>query len=152
MDLNKLTLGDKLAAGGALLFVIFAIIFDWHRVCFAGFCTGLSVFSGDGEAIPVLGFLAFILALAVLALVLLPKLFDVKLPDLPVPLNDAIFYAAVGTVALLVLKLIFKFDFIGFGAWLMIIAAAVSAYGGFLVKQGGSAAATDTGSTGTAPF
>lgn len=153
MDLSKLTLGDKLAAGGALLFVIFAIIFDWHRVCFMGFCSGLSVFSGDGEAIPVLGFLAFILALAVLALVLLPKLFDVKLPDLPVPLNDAIFYASVATVALLVLKLIFKLEYIAFGAWLMIIAAGVSAYGGFLVKQGaGAAGSAGPGSTGSAPF
>lgn len=155
MDLNKLSLGDRIAAGGALAFVLFALIFDWHRVCidtgFAGeVCSGLGVFSGDGEAIPLIGFLVFLAALAVLAGTLLPKLFNVELPDLPVPLNDAIFYLGAGSAVLLLLKLILKFEYIGFGAWLMILASAAMAYGGFLVKQGGDA--PSGGDSGSAPF
>ena len=151
MDLSKLTLGDKLAAGGALLFLLFAIIFDWHRVCFGGFCAGLSVFSGDGEAIPLLGLLAFLLALAVVLLTLLPKLFNVTLPELPISANDAVFYGTVGALGLLLIKLLLKFDAIGYGAWLMILASAAAAYGGFLVKQGGTSPSAG-GGTGSAPF
>lgn len=152
MDLSKLTLGDKIAAGGGIALVLFAIILDWHRVCFGGFCTGLSVFSGDGEAIPVLGFLAFILAAAVAAAVLLRKLTSTNLPDLPIAWNDAIFYASVGAAVLLLLKLLLKFEYIGFGAWLMLISAGAMAYGGFLVKQGGDTAPPSAGGTGSAPF
>ncbi len=149
MDLSKLSLGDKIAAGGGLALVLFALILDWHRVCFGGFCTGLSMFSGDGDAIPLLGFLAFLLALVVLALVLLPKLFNVTLPDLPIPNKDAVFYAAAGAAALLLIKLLLKFEYIGFGAYLMVIAAGAMAYGGFLIRGGDDASSTGGGS---APF
>jgi hypothetical protein len=152
VDLNKLTLGDKLAAGGGIAFVLFAIILDWHRVCFAGFCTGLSVFSGEGEAVPVLGLLAFLLGLAVTVVVLLRKLTTVELPDLPIPWKDAIFYAAAATAGLLVLKLILQFDFIGFGAWLMIIASGVMAYGGFLIRGENEDAVAGPGAAPPQPF
>jgi hypothetical protein len=153
VDHSKLTLGDKIASIGAIAFILFAIILDWHRVCFGGFCTGLSVFSGDGEAIPLIGFLVFLCAIAIAAGILLPKAFGVDLPELPVPLSDAIFYVTAAATVLILLKLLLKFEYIGFGAWLMIIACGAMAYGGFLIKQeGGSESPTTDGGTGTAPF
>ncbi len=158
MDLNKLTLGDKIVGGAGILLLLFMLVLDWHRACASTgipgggeFCVGIGPMSGDGEAIGILGILAFVVALAVVIATLVRKLTSTDLPDLPVSWGEAIFYGSVAVLALLVLKLLFKFDYIGFGAYLMILAAAGMAYGGFLVR-GETADGTATGDTPSAPF
>jgi hypothetical protein len=143
VDLNKLTMGDKIVAGTGIGLFISLLFFPWHNIDF-GF--GAS-FSRSGVQSPnaIWGWLALLLAIALAGSILAEKLGGVSLPDLPVPWHDARFYGAIAVIALLLLKLLLEFDFLGFGAWLSILLGAGMAYGGFLIKQEGPA------STGAAP-
>ncbi len=138
MDLNKLTMGDKIVAGTGIGLLISLLFFPWHSFDF-GF--GAS-FTRTGVQSPnaFFGILALLLAIAVAGAVIAEKLADVTLPDLPIPWNDAKFFAAIAVLVLLVLKLLFEFEYLGFGAWLSIILAGGMTYGGFLIKQEGASA------------
>jgi hypothetical protein len=145
VDLSKLTLGEKILAGCGIALFIFMLVLDWHNVDLGFVDVGIKAMSSDGEAIGFLGILAFLVNLAVVG-TLIAKIVGAKLPDLPIPWNQAWFYGSVATAALLLLKLIFKFDFIAFGAYLMILVAAGGAYGGFLISK-----QSDTGSAPSGP-
>ena len=81
------------------------------------------------------GWLALLLAIAVLAVVIIRRLTTAKLPDLPISWTDATFYAAIAALALLLLKLIIETRSLGFGSYLAILLAAGMVYGGFAAKQ-----------------
>lgn len=131
MDLNKLSLGDKIVAGAGILLLLFMLLFDWHSV--GSF--GIGPLEGDGDAVAWPAFLALLLTIALVAAVLVRKLTTTDLPELPVPWNQAIFFGSIGVPVLLLLKLLLKFDYIAGTAYLMIIAAGAMAYGGFLISQ-----------------
>lgn len=141
MDLNKLTMGDKIVAGTGIVLIIGLFAFPWHS--FPGVSNDfVSVGGGSFSAMSThntfWAVLALILTLALVGVVLAQKLGNVELPDLPVPWNDAKFYAAVAVLALLLLKLITETTSLGWGAWVNILLAGGMAYGGFLIKQEGA--------------
>lgn len=140
MDLNKLTMGDKIVAGTGIFLVISLLFLPWHNIDF-GF--GAS-FSRTGVQSPnaFFGWLALLLAIALVGSIVAEKLMGTSLPDLPVPWSDARFFGALAVLGLLVLKLVFEFDWLGFGAWLSLLLAAGMAYGGFLIKQEGPSTST----------
>ena len=132
MDLSKLSMGDKIVAGAGLLLIIDLLFLPWHDI-------DLGIISVTRRAIQspnaFWGVLALLLTIALVAVVLLRKLSTAKLPDLPVPYRDAIFFAAIAVLVLLVLKLIIETDALGFGAWLGILLSAGLVYGAYTLRR-----------------
>ena len=132
MDLSKLSMGDKIVAGAGLLLIIDLLFLPWHDI-------DLGIVSLTRRAIQspngFWGVLALLLTIALVAVVLLRKLSTAKLPNLPVPYRDAIFFAAVAVLVLLLLKLVMETDALGFGAWLGILLAAGLVYGAYTLRR-----------------
>lgn len=157
MDLNKLTTSDKVIAGSGLVLFI-AYFLPWFKVDFGQFGRSASASGSD------VGFLwstfPMLIGLLLAGSVIATKLFDVKLPDMPVPLGQI--YLGLGGLAavLVVLKLLIGEDPSevvkrSFGLFIAAIAAIGLAAGGFLKFQEGDAAAPppSAGSgAGSAPF
>lgn len=154
MDLSKLTTSDKIIAGSGILLFI-AYFLPWFKV--DGFGDSVSWSGGD------VGFLwstlPMLIGLLLTGVVVASKMFDVKLPDLPVPWGQA--YLGLGVLAalLVLIKLLIGEEVLGFdldrgfGLFVAAIAAIGLAVGGFLKYQAGEdAAPTAGGDTGTAPF
>ena len=164
MDLNKLTTSDKVIAGsGFALFI--AYFLTWFKVSYsAGPGFGGSASASGGDVGFLWSTLPMLIGLLLAGVVIATKLFDVKLPDLPVPLGQA-FLGAGGLAALLVvLKLLIGESdegipcievSRGIGIFIAAIAAIGLAAGGFLKFQEGDAAAPPpppVGGAGSAPF
>jgi hypothetical protein len=141
MDVNKLSLGDRIVAGAGILLFIDLLFFPWHRVS-----VGVGPFrvtatrSALESPNAFWGWLAFLLTIAVVTTVILRRLSSVKLPDLPLPWNQATFFATIAVEALLVIKLVVETRYLGFGAWVALVLAAAMIYGGFLVSRQAEAA------------
>lgn len=139
MDLNKLTLGDKILGGTSLVLVIFLLFLPWHSIDLGFTSINIRATSSPNGF---WGVLALLLAI-VLAASVVTKLFEVKLPDLPIPLGDAQFYGAIAMLAFLVLKLVLETEALAFWAYLNILLAGGAVYGGFLLRgQGATAGST----------
>lgn len=153
MDLNKLSLGDRIVAAAGILLFIDLLFFPWHRVS-VGIGPFRATFTSSGVEGPraFLGWLALLLTVAVVAAVLVRRLTTAKLPDLPIPWNQATFFATIAVEALLVIKLVSKTDFLGFGAWVALVLGAAMTYGGFLVAQQPEAAPPEAAPPGSAPM
>lgn len=153
MDLSKLTTSDKIIAGSGILLFI-AYFLPWFKV--DGFGDSVSWSGGD------VGFLwstlPMLIGLVMAGLVIASKMFDVKLPDPPVPWGQA--YLGLGALAalLVLIKLLIGEEVLGFdldrgfGLFVAAIAAIGLAVGGFLKFQAGEDAPSAGGDTGTAPF
>lgn len=154
MDLNKLSLGDKIVAGGGILLFLLLLIAPWHSQEFGEgeFKTTFTAKAteGDGDAVAWPAFLAILLLIAVVAVVLLRKLSDTDLPELPIPWKQAVFYATIAIPVLLLLKLLLWNEFIAFWAYVDILIGIGIAYGGFLIFQ--EADETAAGSAPPTPF
>lgn len=136
MDLNKLSLGDKLVAGLGILEFLLLLFVPWHSVDLGFDTVSITALEGDGDAVAWPAFLALIVLIALVAVVLIRALSpSTNLPDLPVPWNQAIFYAAVAVPVLLLLKLILQTDYLSFWAFILIAIGAGIAYGGFLISK-----------------
>ena len=142
MDLSKLTLGEKIIAGAGIALVIDLLFLPWHQVDF-----GVLKISRSGIESPnaIWGVLAMLVAAAVVAVVIVRRLTSADVPELPVPLEQALFIAGVVVAALLGLKLLLETDALGFGAFLGVLLAAGMAYGGFLVRKEAGPAASGPG-------
>lgn len=148
MDLNKLTLSDKVIAGSAIALLIFSFL-PWFTFDLGPFGGNVSVNGWD------VGFLwgvfPVILGIIMLVQVALTAFSpETKLPDLPVTWGQ-VHLGAGGLAALLVvLKLLIGQDGFsrGFGLFLAAVAAIGLAAGGFLKfqaeKSGTSAAPPST--------
>lgn len=132
MDLSKLSMGDKIILGAGALLVLDLLFFPWHSidVLFVK-VTRTGVESPNGFW----GVLALLVAVAMVAAVAVTRLTSAKLPDLPVPLSQAVFIAGVVVAALLVLKLLLETSNLGFGAWLGVLLGGAVAYGGFVARK-----------------
>ena len=148
MDLNKLSLGDKIVAGGGILLFLLLLIVPWHSIDGGEFFDDFTVkaTSGDGEAVAWPAFLVILLLIALVAVVLIRKLTTTDLPELPIPWRQAIFYASIAVPVLLLLKLLLKNEYIAFWAYLDILIGIGIAYGGFLISQ-----ESDETAAGTVP-
>lgn len=158
MDLSKLTLSDKLIAGGGIVYLI-SMFLNWFSRSESGFsisASGWDYFIG--------GILPLILILVMVAQVLITNFApDTKLPDPPVPWSQVHLIAGAAAAAIVLLRLIIpaEISFGGvdtgenfdraFGIVIALIAALVVAYGGFLKSKEGDAP-TASGGTGSAPF
>lgn len=157
MDLNKLSLGDKIVAGGGILLVLLLLFAPWHSVTidfgeFGGEQTETlkAMSSRGGFGVPWPAILAFLLLIAIVAVVLIRKLTATDLPELPIPWKQAIFYATIAVPVLLVLKWLLETESIAFWAYLDILIGIGIAYGGFLIFQ--EADDTAAGTAPTTPF
>lgn len=136
MDLSKLTMGEKVVGAAGVLLLIDLLFLPWHSikievVTFSRTITASAIDSPNGFW----GILAMLLTIAMVAVVVVTRFTSAKLPDLPVPLGQAMFFAGIAVLALLLLKLVIETDALGFGAWLGILLAGAVAYGGFLMRQ-----------------
>ena len=160
MDLSKLKPSDWMVGGGAVAFLI-AMFLPWYGVSEGGFSTNDSGFSYF-----LTGIIPFLLILAAVVAIVLPKLADgVSIPDPigPLPKAQAALIAAGVAAILVILRLVIKSDNINgfdlsavgagdevqrkFGLVLAVLAAIAVAVGSFLNFQEGDAA----GPSSTAP-
>ena len=132
MDLNKLTLGDRMVLAAGALLVVDLLFLPWHDIDL-----GILSVKRTGVQSPhsFYGVLALLIAVVMVAQVVVSRLTTAKLPEIPVPWGRVHLIAGVAVLALLLLKLVIETDFLGFGAWLGIILAAVLAFGGFTVNK-----------------
>ena len=133
MDFNKLTKGDKIVMAAGLLLILDLLLFPWHKISMSGL---LSV-NRTGVQSPnaFYGVLALLLALVMVVQVGLSKLTTVALPEIPVPWAQVHLIASIATFALRLLKLVVETSFLGFGAFLGLVAAAALVFGGFTISQ-----------------
>lgn len=144
MDLNKLTLSDKVIAASAILLLIFSF-FPWFEASGFGFSA-----SRSGWDYFLTGILPVLLGLVMLAQVAVTAFSpETKLPDLPVTWGQVHLGAGALAAILVVLRLLMgdsDFDIPGgeiagvdsgraFGLFLAALAAIGLAVGGFLKFQ-----------------
>jgi hypothetical protein len=141
VDLNKLTLGDKILGGAGILLVLDLLLFPWHSVDL-----GIVTINRQATESPnaFWGILALLLAIAIVAAVVVRRLTTATLPELPIAWSMALFYAAIATLVILFIKLVSETSSLGFGAWLGLLLAAAMVYGGFVTSK-----EADTGPAGT---
>jgi hypothetical protein len=130
-------MGERIVAGAGVLLIIDLLFFPWHHVSvsFRGFTVATVNRTALQSPRGYLGILAFIITIAMVAQIVLAKLTSVKLPEISMPWSQAQLIAGFTVLGLLVLKLVLKTDFLGFGAWLGIILAGAVAYGAFMVHR-----------------
>lgn len=142
MDLNKLSLGDKIAGGCGIVLIIGLFVLPWHKIEFSFLGESASESCSAFECTGAFwAWLAFLLTAAIVAVIILDRLTSVELPELPIPLNQATFYATIAIPVLLLLKLVLETDYLGFGAYVNILLAGGMTYGGFLISKEESPAA-----------
>lgn len=154
MDLTKLRLGDKIVLGCGLALLITLLFLPWHRICIDfGAFGGESCGSASALESPngFWGILALLALVAIIAVVFVERLTTTELPALPIGIHQAIFFGCIGITAILFLKLLTKFEYLGFGAWLAILLAGGMTYGGFLIFQSGESEGGGAVGGGTAP-
>lgn len=154
MDLNKLTTSDKIITGSGILLFI-AYFLPWFKVD-NGLGNSVNFSGGD------VGFLwstfPMLLGLIAAGVVIASKMFDVKLPALPIPWGQAFLGLGALAALLVLLKLLIGESVFGFDldrAFCLFIAAIAAiglAAGGFLKFQEGDDAPATGGDTGSAPF
>lgn len=158
MDLNKLTLGDKVLAGSGIALFIFSFL-RWYgldRTVGTGSFKQSFSYSENGWDYFLFGILPALLALALVAYVVMRLLDGVDLPQLPVPWGVVVLGAAALAALLVILKLLMGASHSGvdldrkYGIFLATLAALGLAAGGFLkFQEDGGANATRGGNAGT---
>jgi len=165
VDLRKLSLGDKIIAASAIVLFI-AYFLPWFEASSEG--DGLvgefsATFNGSDVNFA-WGTLPMLIGLVMLGIVVASRLFDVRLPALPIPWGQALLAAGALAAVLVIIKLIIGEDddaaaALGidvsrsFGIFLAALAALGLAVGGYFK----SLERDDTSSTmsdppGNAPF
>ena len=140
MDLSKLSRGDRIVVITGALLVIDLLFLPWHSIAvpFLGSVNR----SGISSPNAFLGFLAALVAAAMVAQIIVSKFTSAKVPDLPVPWPRAHMLGGLVVVGLLLLKLVLQTNFLSFGAYLGILFAAALAFGGYTVNQESARAGT----------
>ncbi len=161
MDINKLTRGEQIIGVAAIVFIISTFL-PWFSASFEGF--GLSETStANGWDVGFLwGRFPALIALVMLVWIILDKLTDVTLPDLPVARGQLLLGLGALVALLVVLKLLIgedggvsgaeaaMLDEFGvkisrsWGLFVAVIAAIALAVGGFFAMQEDGAGASST--------
>lgn len=138
VDLNKLTMSDKVIAGSGIALLIFSF-FPWFSIDTGGF--GPSP-SQNGWDFFLTGILPVILGLVMIAQVAITAFSpDTKLPDLPATWGQIHLGAGAAAAVLVILRLAMGSDVAGFGLdrsiglFLAALAALGLGAGGFLKFQ-----------------
>lgn len=142
--LTKLTNLDRIVGGAALLFVVDLLFLPWIDVSFGipggGGVPGTSVsVTSAATSAPdgFLGILALLLGLAVLGDLLLDRLTEVKLPELPLPRPVLRLIAAAAAFALVALKFLLHPhpSYLGIGCWGGLVLGIAMSVGVFVANQ-----------------
>lgn len=127
--INQMTLGEKLAVGGAALMLI-ASFLPWYSIDIGEFGS----FSRNGWQSPgaIWSVLAVIISVGFAGVIIARKFGNVQLPDLGQFTWGQAALAAGGAVPLfIIIKLVSESSFMAFGFFLGIIAAVAVAAGGY---------------------
>lgn len=127
MDLNKLTVGDRVLVISALVF-FFAALLPWFG---ESSVNGFAFDSLNGFDFFFTGLVPVLLVAATLALVLLTRFSNVRLPNLPLPFNQLLLIPAIVAAMLVLLRLLIGdgVDFGDLGRKVGIFLALLSAIG-----------------------
>lgn len=131
MNLQKLSLGQRIIAGSGILLIFDLVVLPWHRIdlgAIGGTLTRSAIEAPNGG----LGLLALLAALVVVAYVALSAFTEVAMPVLPVSWAQAQLAGAAATAAFVFLKLAVETSALGIGAWAGVILAAAVVYGGYI--------------------
>jgi hypothetical protein len=143
VDLSKLKTSDKIIViAGAVLFI--SSFLPWFKLEAFGFSATASGWDVGFFWAGIPG----LLGLAAAAAIVSSKMFDVKLPELPMGWGQAFLIAGAVSAVIVVLKLIIGEDVVdrAYGLFLATIAALGFAGGGFLAFQ------EEKSGSGAAPF
>ena len=130
MDFSAMSLSQKIMLPTGVVLLLVLLIGPWHSI-------DLGIVSDSRSALQspnsLYGLLAFLLTLGLLAVGMMRAFNLGSLPEAPggQSWERLMFIGAAVTFALLLLKLVIETDFLGWGAWVALIAAAGQAYGGF---------------------
>jgi hypothetical protein len=118
--------GERVVLAAGLLLILDLFFLPWYHHAF------VLPYVDDRTALepPVgwLAVLAWLLTIALVAQVLVPRLSQRGLPEVAVPWERIALGEAAGVFALLLIKLLVT-GHIGFGAWIAMLLAALLAYG-----------------------
>jgi hypothetical protein len=147
MDLDKLSMGEKIAAASAILLFVFMFFFNWFGVEVSGI-GGFSGSTGEGgSAWNTLEFIRFVLLITVIATLVMAGL---RLADSdaepPVPMSVLVTVLGAISVLLILFRIVDPPTFASFGGvsinatlsvgiFLGLIAAGGVAYGGYTAMQ-----------------
>ena len=153
MDLSKLSTGDKVLAGSGIVLFI-ASFLTWFE-----YDAGFATVSESGWDYFFTGVLPTLIGLALVGYVVATKLFDVQLPELPVPQPLAVLGLAALAALLILIRLLMGGDDEGtdllersYGLFLATIAVLGLAAGAFLkFQEDGGEFPTKGGGTSAGP-
>jgi hypothetical protein len=137
MDLSKLSLSDKIIGGTGIVLLIDLLFLPWHKIDLGFVSASRSAIESPNSF---WGVLALLVTLVVVGVIAVTRFTTTAMPDLPVPLNRAVFFATIVVLVLLLIKLVSETDYLGFGCYLAILLSAGMVYGGFLRSQEAEAA------------
>ena len=100
MDFNKLSLADKVIGASAIVFLI-AFFLPWW-----GIDTEFGSFDNAGADYILTGWLPLLLVIGIVVVVALQRFSTTRLPDLPLPWNQAIMIAGIVVGVLVLLRLL----------------------------------------------
>lgn len=127
MDLTKLTQGEKIVLGAGVLLIIDLLFLAWHKV---GPFKAQAIEDPNGFY----GVMALLITIVMVGL-LIAKVANAKIPDLPVPLAQILMIAGIVVFVLLLLKLLVETTALSIGAYLGILLAAALAFGGYSIRK-----------------
>jgi len=138
LDLRKLTTGERIVAIAGVLLVVDLLVFPWHHRSLS--IQGIELITVNRRALQspngFWGVIAVLLTIAVVLQTMLSALQDPsRVPEGARMRSEYRMYGAFAVLGLLVIKLLLKTNFLGFGAWLGLILAAAVAYGGYTINQ-----------------
>ena len=139
---QQLKRGERIVGVAGIVLFIGMIAFPWYHVgvpsvsvdghTFGGASYDANALKGPGSFFSIV---AFIVLIALMLEFLARRFTSVRLPDLPVSWNAAEMYAAIGVLALLVIKIFFHVGNFGWGFYADLILAAVFAYGALTIGR-----------------
>lgn len=137
MDLSKFSRGDKVVVVSAVVFVV-SMFLPWFSFSESFGPAGAVSYDWNGFDVGfVFGTLPMLLAVAMAAAVVVPKVSDVKLPEVPGGAARWVMVAGVVAGVFVLLKLAVGEDFVdrAFGLFVAAAAAVGLAVGGVLVSR-----------------
>lgn len=132
--LNTLSMGEKLAAGGAALFIIFCFL-PWYKITIE-FLDFEDSFSANALEAPgaIWGVIGLFASIAMLIAILGPKFANLQLPALgSVTWGQAFLGIGALTLLCVIIKLINESSYLAIGFYLGFLAAAAMTAGGYLL-------------------
>lgn len=134
MDFKKLSPGTRVVGGAGVFLLVDLLFLPWHRISvdLPGVARVTESASGIQAPNAFLGLLAFLVVAVVVAQVVISEFTQVQLPAITMSWGRADLLAAAAVAGLLLIKLVTETSFLGFGAWLAVVAAGALVYGGFL--------------------